>query len=1089
MKAMFGKQVLLFIAFLVVMSQLDMFFWQRGDMNVLKVSIVYPAGTTEEYRRLFQNNTPNLKFPRTLYTHPQPSSDLIDLFIRSCVTISSRTLLVSLHLLMTSTMADLLLLILVVTAILLLCAGLERRFSFPFLNPTKLEAKVLLIGLEDLTLPLGSFPINLLHPWAGLSSIGAGLNTAKSPPSIEPITDDSQPVSSKGRSDKHLYDPIDYQHLLDEDNQNAGPETGLPHPENNPAKNGPLDGVATATGEQKYQQQQWEKKGSTAAMEKLLSETQAFEKSIRELVDPHGIYGLDLQKMVKLVAHIIERRSEAEESLISEKVRFERAEEGLGHERQDMKEDLERVIDEQKATLKWTQQKYDEILDENETLLSEKTALENYQRMMDQYNENLKTLEDAKEWAEHDARTAKAELKSRIHAVSEKHRQERLAAEQHTGRERNTLLCRVRMFEDTLNRARRQVTLGEHEHKAAMRESGQVNQHLCATVQKLRLTLEASQELASSTEQRLRTQLDDQGRKKDHEISIIKGQHQDLTREVNVVRRGKYFAEQDSQRLSDSLQKQTTSLQADKKRIEDDSRREIKGLRRRIAGDQVIINDYIEEVIRLETGEEVQGLVSQLEDCKEQLQQSAKDAQDAEKQLKDRRWEIQNLRGTIKARDQKIQQDAEISSTENENLKKQLEQAIRVSDSRLEEEARKLKEQERESSRIFEMEKEKAVENANSKAVEDAKGRQEEHEKDKKDALQFAVSNAAEHAEKKEEEHRKEMKDAVQKAVKKAVEETRQAHQQQLEAEAKSSREAQLKATKIENDLRTEMGVLKSQVEQGSESKSRNPASAQPDFNAKELIVQTREADEANNLLLEIGRNGIAQDSVEHVVVRELSNAKLALYNLKCILREQGLDVVKDELVSVIASGKVDEENIQKLNATTWAELVKQTKWAQVRLLNVEEILATTSDNRTEKLLEAINAPYREIKKARGSKRHTKEAPGTLPPVLQNHVQVAIPTSALQTPSSTMRGSASSPGVPGSTNDGRSSMTPKRQEDQRNGALGFHIGDRDKSHHVWADVFTNSGEAAKPQGSANAESSSAQYNSFTEFRFGRHPPS
>ena len=1030
---------------------------------------------------------------------------------------------------MTGTMADLLLLLLFITFILLLCTGFDRIIALPFLNPSRLEVKVLLVAIEDLVLPMGSFPINLLHPWAvrfpstksaaensasepattivpnepmhvesgstpnpmshptDLSSIRAGLNTTKLPSLAKPIPENGQPISLEHYSDEPFFDSLEYQQSLDEDSQIAGSEIELPHPEQNAATIGPLGGVATATGEQKDQQQQREKERSTAAMEKLLLETQAFKKSIRELVDPDGIYDLDLQKMIELVARIIERKKEAEESSRSEKVRSQREEEDLRHGWEDMKEVFERVINGQNATMKWTKQKHDEILEKNETLLSQNTASkEKYQRMMNRYNDNLRTLNDAKKWAEQEATTAKAEVESRINASKEKHRQERLTTEQNIGRERNTLLCKMRMVQDTLNNARCQVTLGEQKHGAAMKERNEVNKQLYATVKDLRLTLAAAQELSASTEQRLRKRLEDQCKEKDHEIGMLEDQQRDLSHETNMMRRSKISAEQDSQRLSDRFEKQMSSLRADKKRIEDRATREIEGLKKTIASDQVIINDLVEDIVRLKSGGEVQGLVSQLEASKEQLQQSAKDTQDAKKQLQERKREIKNLQETINARDKKIKQDAEISSTENETLKKQLEQAIRVSDSRLEEEARKLKEQETEFLRKFEMEKKEAVENAISKRAEDAKKEQEEHEKDEKDALQNAVNKAAEHAEKKEEQHKQESKDAVQKAVKKALEDARQSHQQQLEDERKSSREAQVKATKIQNEMRTEIDVLKSHVKQGAESKSADAASAQPGVDVEELIVQTREADEANKILLEIGRNGIAQDAVEHVVVQELSNAKLALYNLKCVLRKRGLDVVKDELVFVISSGKVDEQNIQQLNTTTWKELVKQAMWAQVRLRKVEDILATTSDLQKDSILEAINAPNREIRKARGPKRHTQQAPRMLSPTLPTGVQAALPTSGLQTPSNTIRDSASDQGVPRSTDDARSSRTPQRQGDQGKDALGLNLGDRAGVNFNVHDE--GSGEAADPQGSANAESSSAQYTPFTGFRFGRHPP-
>lgn len=47
-----------------------------------------------------------------------------------------------------------------------------------------------------------------------------------------------------------------------------------------------------------------------------------------------------------------------------------------------------------------------------------------------------------------------------------------------TGQERNTLLCQMRMIQDTLNNARRQVTSSEQKHEAATKESDRVNKQL-----------------------------------------------------------------------------------------------------------------------------------------------------------------------------------------------------------------------------------------------------------------------------------------------------------------------------------------------------------------------------------------------------------------------------------------------------------------------------------------------------------------------------------------------------------------------------------------------------------------------------------
>ncbi|CAF9926754.1 hypothetical protein IMSHALPRED_007034 [Imshaugia aleurites] len=277
---------------------------------------------------------------------------------------------------------------------------------------------------------------------------------------------------------------------------------------------------------------------------------------------------------------------------------------------------------------------------------------------------------------------------------------------------------------------------------------------------------------------------------------------------------------------------------------------------------------------------------------------------------------------------------------------------------------------------------EEAVKEAEKKMEESLAAKELEHHKDKKKAIEEAVQKVHQKAisfiKDKQNKHQEDKKKAVEEAVRKAEEDTRQKLQKQVDDERQISQEAQHRATEIENDLRAEMDALKSQVEKISESKSVPPAEFLPGKDSKQLESLTLEADEAHNLLLEIGMNGAIPGSMAHDVLQELNSAKLALYQVKRELQKpHGAD--KTGYLNMIYGVNVSEEHIGELEIEIEPVIIRQAKMANGRLHNLQQILGATDGVQREAMLEALNTTNpmnREIRKPRALKRNMRGLAG-----------------------------------------------------------------------------------------------------------------
>ena len=223
-------------------------------------------------------------------------------------------------------------------------------------------------------------------------------------------------------------------------------------------------------------------------------------------------------------------------------------------------------------------------------------------------------------------------------------------------------------------------------------------------------------------------------------------------------------------------------------------------------------------------------------------------------------------------------------------------------------------------------------------------------------------------------------KEAAEKAAKDAADAV-EVLQHQLNEEKQSSRNAQDKATETETNLRKEISALKSEVGKVEERQSHTLVSDQAGKEAREKALLLVQANEANNLLFEIGKTGLVQGSPEHFTLCELNEAKLELHKIHYELRKPNSVASKRQFVSSIAGLNMNEERIQQFSTDT-PQLVKQVNRTNARLRRLQNILDTNADVQKDAMLEALEAEVpndRVIRKPRALKRPDKPDSGMLP--------------------------------------------------------------------------------------------------------------
>ena len=765
-----------------------------------------------------------------------------------------------------------------------------------------------------------------------------------------------------------------------------------------------------STGTQTTEQQDGD---STAAVEEVSTGTLvSFENAIRELVDPERTSGSDLQKLAQLVADIMKQRTEAEENLRSETGRSARAEEDLRHWWEDMRGVFECIISGQNIALLSSRNQNDELTEENRKLKLERSVDED---ILEDIKAQLRTLKAEKTFAEETAKiakTAKAEAENRINVVRDNYENAKLAAEENHKHERNSLFSSRRTIRNDLNGARRQLDVALEEHQVAIKDKDRTIEELEATIKQMK------EDHGASGKRHLEKQLVDQRKEKDGEIGALTDQLRESKAEVKSLSGWKDTAEtekRDRIRLTERLENQTTSLREDKKKIVNQKNLDIIALEKIIKTNEADINRLEGMITSLEAGEEIEGLKSQLKDSKKQLRVSDRNMQDMKQQLQNCQRETEELKRTIEARDKNISEmaekaskekedrdrniseEAEKASKEKEDLKKELEQTARVSEECLKKKVRELGEQKDDLARKLEIAQnaERTV-RTDLQSLYDENGQtatehekmikekneeinrlrlNEQNEQQHKIAVENAVGKSIEEAKGKIGELERDKAD-LEKAAEEAVESIRQTLQKQLDDERRSSWEAQEKATRTEKELRNEMDVLRSQVNNVEKSNNTDPAGPEAGKEAQIAEELFKQANDANNLLLEIGANGLANKSVEQTVLCQLNEAKIALHRVKGVLLEPPARYHRARLVKILDGVIISEGRIAQLPIDS--ALVSQAKMANARLLRLEKILDANADVQRDAMLEALHTatPFeREIRKPRALKRPAKLSP------------------------------------------------------------------------------------------------------------------
>lgn len=617
---------------------------------------------------------------------------------------------------------------------------------------------------------------------------------------------------------------------------------------------------------------------STAAVEEVPTESQVFENAIRELVDPEGSSESNLENLVKHVAEMKQQRTEAEEKLESETTRFQRAERDLRNGWEDSRYYFERVIDGQNEFARETQGENHafwvaerNLKDENERLREE------LQSTSDEHRRHVVRLNAQKHFAEDAERTAKEEVEGRMKAQRQGDEKKIAdAASQHL-QEGNSLRCQIRMVSDSLTTVQNQLVNAERQYQTAIRNKDRTIENLEARIEGMEPAVAAAQEREANNTQVLERQLKDQRKKKDGEISTLKSQRREAKLEVQALNKSFEKAEAaaeseklQSQRLSDRLDEQTTTLRENNEHVVIGLKLDIEGLQRTIRDDQFEIDRLEGRITQLESGEELQGLRSQLLASQRKSRKSAKDAKELKEQLQKSQRETEELQQAVQAQEKKSSEEAEEALKKDADVNKQLEEAARVSQKaeELSKENEALKEQLKQAARAAEDKNVKARELEEQKdelsrklgvaqsAEQSMRGEMERLQNERGAAAAEyerivrekgdEIRRLQEHNHAKTREAgREQVKAAAEKAATEAAEGVRLALQKQLDDERQSSRQAQEKATKTENDLRNQVAVLESQVNKVAESQNMDPVGSQSSTESEEAAILLPQVDAA----------------------------------------------------------------------------------------------------------------------------------------------------------------------------------------------------------------------------------------------------
>ena len=845
------------------------------------------------------------------------------------------------------------------------------------------EVQRLLIALEDLVLPMGSFPSELLGRSATTDTDLAG--------TVSDVEEEKE-IEQQGHS---------IQTTTDSDVE-----------------------------EEKETEQQEDHSPVADSEHKSVTPSQIFENAIRELFDPEGTSGPDLQKLAELVHDAIERRAQAEKTSRSEAATFQRAAEDTRHEWEDKKEVWEKVISGQNKSLSRQNAAVHSLTLENTRLGGEieafcNVARERQARLTRCFNERIETLRAAKQEVEQEKEEAELRkveavkdkedaligVENRINTALKSLRKENSDAKRKHQDLQNSLIRSRRLISDDLAEARQQLTDTAEEHQTAVKEKDATIGQLRADLKQMESRKVASEDVAASDKRLLKKQSELQCKQRDDKISDLNNQLRqanDNIKALGVYKAKAQSAEQNSQRLSDLLKEEKTRLREDKEHVVSNMRLELGGHKRTIKANEDEIEQLQGRITALEAGEEFSALKAQLQRSQKQVRASAKETQDTKKQAQDQQNEMQELRKTVQAQRDEISEGTKKASDEKDGLEKQLKDLARASDE-------KLKEAVARCNRDWEDSKKKAVQDATEAAkeaeeiVRQTLQKQLNDERQSSRQMQEKMTAAVKEAEENlrqtfqtqvDDEKRRSSWHAEEKttaAVKEAEESVRQMLQKQLDDERQTSRQALERATKIENDLRAEMGSLKSQLEKVAEPQNSHHASIEGSQNAQAMKLLDMEAMNVNNLLLEIASNGVVKGTREHALLCQLNTAKLALHKVKCEIQKSDAAGNKIRLARLIEGVVISEQLMQQLNQGT--QLAQQANMINIRVQNVQKVLEEAGEDvEKDAVVEALHSTMPFVREMRHPRRPMQPRQGMQPSTVSEGDQTGSSLISISTP-------------------------------------------------------------------------------------------
>ena len=908
---------------------------------------------------------------------------------------------------MASTMTEVLV-VLVFISIPLLSTGFDRFLTFLFTRPSTQQGRDYLTAIEDMVLPMGSFPSRLLSPWCSTPN---------------PYNSNPLPPTSHSESKQEAV-PAPDEPIQIQDRENELPTLSF-----SPLTTIEIEPVEDTT--------------STAVIDKLAA-FYVFENEIRELIDPEGTYPPQSKATRDLVADMIKKHEKAVKDMgdgrAEERGKFERDIEGHETRYHDLYLQYEvltgqNVREERRAR---------ELESRNQCL---RVEIEEKIRIKDDAEQRAKTAEQSADAAEQRAEDG---VQRRLDELRDDLKQKNKVAEDKIKQDRDLFILSKKKIEGELADAHREVGLLKEEQKSRADEFADILNDYKEQLRQRDSAATTSEERAKLAEQELETFRAKKLSKDSVEVTNLRKQlraSEDLAKSLEPFKRKAENHEPIYRRLEAKWKDLTTEIRANNDHKIDDLELDKRSLQSSIKDNEARIKEQRSQIDKLKSGKELQELKSELEQARKQLKDAELNTENLRSEFRTRiatsKQEVEDalMKTTQHEKDKTIAVEnatrqaemvADKTVTEKEaELENRIRLAVEIALNDAAVEAGKKEQQYAVNMRaaVDDVKNNAAVEAAMREqqhaldiraAVDDAKNnaameaamREQQYEMAKRAAIddairkavaetesKFAAENTAAEVEKQaaretemdtaadpelntllrvelelaiKDQHEKEVKDAVDMAVQNA----QQMHQKEMADRVQNAvQDAKIHHEKEKNDLiaAKEAAEAAQQAQEApgkvTQTKSSDVADRQTSSSPIDLTLAATEADEAGKLLGEVIQNGIAIDTVEHTVLRRLHEIRTALNNIKATIQIPYAPTDKKHYQDMLRGFRLEESVLERLDSETkHKSLVRLGRLANERLKTVTEILETSGVQK-DAILQALVGPKRQVAPIRGLKR------------------------------------------------------------------------------------------------------------------------